>query len=237
MNLTAAESNAQDSNEVIVWSEPFDILLLNRLKVITRTKMNDLLISIVAGIVRNYLQLKGVNNPKKMHCVMPIDMSSNKYPFKLGNKSSLISFSIPVNVEGCVPRLWFTKSTMNSLKDSGDYLFIYFLINCLFFWLPNKLAFRLCSSVLDKNSIIASTLGAGDSSLSTVSVCNQNVKSIIFFYPSVANVSLSFSLITYGEEVRLALVADSNIITNPEIITSEFNKQVLFFIFVFLKLY
>lgn len=219
------ESTSGMPSTRLVWSDPFDIILLNRLKLVTRSKMNDLLISIVSGIIRNYLQLRGVNNPKKMNCIMPVDLASNRFPFKLGNKSSLASFSIPVNVEGCVPRLWYTKSTMATLKGSSDFLFIYFLINSMFYLLPNRLAYKLCALVLDKNSLIASTLGAGDASLSTVSVCNRNVKSIIYFYPSVSRVSISFSIMTYGDEVRLALVADSRIISCPEVITKEFNKQ------------
>ncbi len=191
--------------------------------------MNELLMSVVTGIVRNYLQLKGVNNPKRIHCLMPVDLASNKYPFKLANHSSMTSVGMPVNVEGCVPRLWYTKTSMAAHKRTGDYLFIYFFINCMFFVLPNQLAYRLCASVFDKNTIIASTLGAGDASLSTVSVCNRSVKSIIYFYPCVASVPISFSVMTYGDEVRMTLVADSNIITNPELITNEFNTQVCIF--------
>jgi hypothetical protein len=228
------ESPEESGNETLVWSEPFDIMLLNRLKLVTRSRMNELLMSIVTGIVRNYLQLKGVNNPKRMHCLMSVDLSSNKYPFKLANHSSLTSLSLPVNVEGCVPRLWYTKTSMANLKQSGDYLFVYFLINCLFFVLPDQMAYRLCASVFDKNTIIASTLGAGDANLSTVSVCNRSVKSIIYFYPCVANVPISFSIMTYGDEVRLALVADTNIITKPELITTEFNNQVSTILFLYL---
>ncbi len=100
-------------------------------------------------------------------------------------------------------------------------------MNFLFNTLPNRPAFRLVENILNKNTIIASTLGAGDSSLSTVSICNRNVKNLLFFYPNIGNICVNFSIITYGDEVRLCLVADSNIISQPDLITSEFIKQVI----------
>jgi hypothetical protein len=221
-------ATANGFNQTLVWSEPFDIMLLNRLKLVTRSRMNELLISIVTGILRTYLQDRGINSPRKMHCVMPVHLASNKFPFRVANHASITSFSVPVDVEGCVPRLWSVKTSMAELKRSGDYLFVHFLLNCLFYVLPSRMAYGLCASVLDKSTVVASTLGAGDANLSTVSVCNRSVKSIIFFYPCVASVPVSVSIMTYGDEVRLALLADATIITKPSLITDEFIKQVYF---------
>lgn len=53
---TSANSPAQN---VLVWSDSFDLMHLNRLKLITRSRMNDFLVSVVGGILRHYLQHKG----------------------------------------------------------------------------------------------------------------------------------------------------------------------------------
>ena len=225
---TLNEANYQINNRpyVLTWSEPFSLYTTNRLKLVTRSKMNDIFMSILAGIMRNYLQKKGINNPLDMSCIMPIDLTSNKYPFKLENKSALCSIKSPVNTEGCIPRLWSTKYTTGMLKRTGDYLFLFFYKYFLFNFFPSSIAFYLIKYLINKNTFIASTLGAGDSSLQTVSLCNRNVKNIIYFYPTACNISISFSVITYGDEVRLSLMADSNIITKPKLITREFIKQV-----------
>lgn len=225
-NLNFKSNTQQPGEHILTWSEPFSLVLINRLKLVTRSKMNDLLISIVAGVLRNYLQLKGINNPADMHMLMPVDLSSNKFPFKLKNRSTLVSMRMPVNTEGCIPRLWTTKTLSTNLKQSNNYLFFYFLINLFFYFLPNRAAFSLIKHILNKSTYTASTLGAGDASLSTLSLCNRNVRSLIYFNPAICNLSLSFSIVTYGDEIRLGLQADSNVITNPELITTEFIKQV-----------
>lgn len=233
LKLNSNTNSNEKPKKFVVWSEPFSLVAIHRLKLVTRSKMNDLLISIVAGILRNYLQIKGINNPTNIKCFIPVDLTCNRYPFKLANNSTLASVSLPVNVEGCIPRLWSTKNSTNYLKQSSDYLFVYFYIKILFNLLPNSMAFYLIKKLFDKNTFLASTLGAGDSSLATVSLCNRNVRNIIYFYPTVCNVSTSVSIVTYGDEVRLSLMADSDIITNPEFITTEFIKQVIFRIYLF----
>jgi hypothetical protein len=232
---TKSEQNStkKSSTSTLTWSEPFDLVLLNRMKAVTRSKMNDFLISLTAGMLHEYLKLIGINKPQNMHCIMPINLSSNNYPFKLKNDSTIAFLKIPVNTEGCLPRLWDTKRQTKSFKSSSDYLFVHFLISTLFNFLPSNFAFRLVKNFLNKSSFVVSTLGAGDESLSTLSLCNRNIRNIIYVYPNVCNVAISFSIITYGDEVRLSLVTNNDIIPHPNLIVNEFKKQVNRFILFF----
>lgn len=43
----------------------------------------------------------------------------------LGNKSATIVLPLPVSVEGCVPRLWATRRTLESLRSSADPVLVY----------------------------------------------------------------------------------------------------------------
>jgi hypothetical protein len=201
--------------------------MIHRLKLITRCKLNEFLISIVAGVLRNYLQLKGINNPRDINCIMPVDLSSNKFPFKLKQKSTFGSYQMPVNSEGIIPRLWNTRNSIGYLKSSSNYLLVYFYKYFLFNLLPNSVAFGLMRNFINKNTVVASTLGAGDSSLANATICNRNVKHVIYFYPPICDIAISFSIVTYGEEVRLSLIADSSVITHPKLITQEFIRQVI----------
>lgn len=159
---------------------------------------------------------------------MPIDLRSNKYPIKMNARSSTLgSFELPTRVEGCVPRLWATKCQTQALKQSSDFLLINFFIRVMFKLFPNRFAYRCTRAVLNEASCVVSTLGCGDSSLATVSIANQSVKNLIYFTPTVANVAISFSIITYGDEVRLAILADSGVIANPEYMTKQFIRQVI----------
>ena len=45
-----------------------------RIKLITRCTINDILLALVAGSLRKYLQQRGVANPPDLHAVIPVDL-------------------------------------------------------------------------------------------------------------------------------------------------------------------
>ena len=57
--LKTKDENSKNICKKVFWSEAFSLVKINRLKLITRTKFNDFLISVVAGVIRSYLQKKG----------------------------------------------------------------------------------------------------------------------------------------------------------------------------------
>lgn len=211
----------------VYWSEPFNFVNANRLKLVTRSTMNDLLMSVLSSIMRKYLQeLNFVTNPNDMNFIMPIDLRSNRYPLNLGQQSTLTTFKVPTNTEGCIPRLWCIRNVTTKMKKSADFLSIYILINIIFYTLPHSLASLMIRNIFNSSSVMTSSIAAGNSSLSTVSVASRSVKNMIYFHPAISNIALSCSIITYGDEIRLSIVADSGVISNPEFITSEFIRQV-----------
>jgi hypothetical protein len=74
-----------------------------------------------------------------------------------------------------------------------------------------------------------------------MSVCNRDVRSLICLNPSVGTASINFCVTSYADEVRLAVIADPNIVPNPQFFTECFNQQVkknfVFFSFFFLLIY
>ena len=211
----------------ISWSEPFSFADINRLKLVTRSTFNDLFISVLSGILRTYIKVNfDVNNPGGMNFVMPVDLRSNEYPVKLGIKSTLSIVKAATDIEGCIPRLWHTREVSKEFKASSDYLSIYLLIKIIFYTLPCSIASSMAKHLYDFNSVIASTISASNQSLSSLTIANRNIKSLFYFHPAIANIALSCSIITYGDEVRLSIISDSGVVLNPKFLTDEFNKQV-----------
>lgn len=53
------------------------------------------------------------------------DQISTSLKTKLGNKTSTIIMPLPVAIEGCVPRLWATRKTLNTMRTSADPVIFY----------------------------------------------------------------------------------------------------------------
>jgi hypothetical protein len=212
----------------ICWSESYSFADINRLKLVTRSTFNDLFISVLSGILRTYIKRNfDIKNPGAMNFVMPVDLRSNEYPVKLGVKSTLSVIKASSNVEGCIPRLWQTRETTKEFKKSSDYLAIYLFIKVIFYTLPCSVASSMAKNLYGINSVLASTISASNQSLSTLTIANRNIKNIFYFQPAIANIALSCSIITYGDEVRLSIVSDTGVISNPKFLTDEFINQVI----------
>ena len=94
----------------------------------------------------------------------------------------------------------------------------------------------MAKHLYDINTVLASSISASNQSLSTLTIANKNIKNLFYFHPAIANIALSCSIITYGDEVRLSIVSDTGVIPNPKFLTYEFINQVnKFKIVLFLK--
>lgn len=81
--------------------------------------------------------------------------------------------------------------------------------------------------IYNSASLWATSLAAGNTTaLATMSICNRDVRSLVCLSPSIGTASLSFCVTSYGDEIRLTVVADPNVIPNPQFFTACFLQQV-----------
>ena len=90
-----------------------------------------------------------------------------------------------------------------------------------------SLANKIIARVYNHASLWLTTLAAGTSTaLATMSLCNRDVRSLICLSPSVGTACINFCVTSYADEIRLAVIADPNIVPNPQFFTECFAKQV-----------
>lgn len=86
---------------------------------------------------------------------------------------------------------------------------------------------KIIARVYNHASLWLTTLAAGTSTaLATMSVCNRDVRSFICLSPSIGTASINFCVTSYADEIRLAVIADSNIVPDPHFFTECFLHQV-----------
>lgn len=89
----------------IYWTS-IDLPKVYRVKQVTRSSLNDVMLSAISGSVRNYLTTKAnIINPPDINVSIPIDIrSSNQYDANLvGVNYVLVTSPIPTNTEGSKP--------------------------------------------------------------------------------------------------------------------------------------
>ncbi|CAF3560996.1 unnamed protein product [Rotaria sordida] len=226
INSHTQQQQQQQQQRVVVWSTPFSLTQVNRMKLVTRTRMNNLLSTLVISTVKLYMERYGVFNPSNMNCVMPCDLRSNSANIVMGNKISHLCIELPMNIEGNIPLLWSFNDSIKSVKENGDYATMYLFTHITYLLFPFCFANKIIGRIYNSASLWLTSLAAGSTTaLATVSICNRDVRSLICLSPSIGTASINFCVTSYADEIRLAVIVDPNIIPNPRFFTECFNQQ------------
>ncbi|KAL0278197.1 UNVERIFIED_CONTAM: hypothetical protein PYX00_000085 [Menopon gallinae] len=149
--------------------------------------------------------------------------SSRRLSSRLGNKSSPVFVSLPVAVEGCVPRLWATRKTLDSLRNSADPVILYVATTALMSVGPASVARDLIDSITDKASLQFSSLPGPTSE---IYVGGQTLKAIYPLLPAQAKLGISITAITYADQVFVSVIAERALGPAAELILEYLEDQI-----------
>ncbi|VDP08710.1 unnamed protein product [Heligmosomoides polygyrus] len=85
--------------------------LLLRAEKLLRASTAELLISLVAGSLRNYFREQGILHPPDVSFVTPCS-THGLAPIGDRCETNLLSFQLPTSVEGAIPRLWAVQRSV-----------------------------------------------------------------------------------------------------------------------------
>ncbi|XP_046326225.2 uncharacterized protein LOC124110828 [Haliotis rufescens] len=209
---------------IVAWSAPFSMRSATRIKQVSRCTMNELLMSVTAGNVRSYLQVSGIGNPYDMQCAIPFDFhhTDTRHRSEMGSKYSFIVLPLPTNTEGAIPRLWELKMTMDHFKRSPEAAVIKGAMWFTSATLPKSLYRKLWNNIYSKCTCLISNLAGPETNLRFAS---REIKCVMYWLPPLEKVAVAISFLTYGDQIRMAVIADRSVLPNPELITKDFIFQ------------
>nr|CAD7394682.1 unnamed protein product [Timema cristinae] len=211
----------------VTWSAAITLPKITRIKQVTRSTVNCVLLSALAGAARRLLQGCGVKQPRDMKVVLPVDLrsdiTSNRVGSRLGSKVAPVVVGLPVSVEGAVPRLWATRRYLDSLRTSADPVVVYVATAALMSIIPGQLARRILSAVTGKASLQFASLPGPPS---TLMVGGHPLKGVYPLLPAQSTLGLAVSVFTYADQVYVAVISDSALGPAASMLLHHLNSQV-----------
>ncbi|XP_023701510.1 uncharacterized protein LOC111861300 isoform X2 [Cryptotermes secundus] len=196
----------------VTWSAAITLPKVNRIKQVTRSTVNCVLLSALAGAARRLLQGCGVRQPPDMKIVLPVDLradvTSPHLSSRLGSKLAPVVVGLPVGVEGAVPRLWAMRRNLDSLRTSADPVVVYVATAALMASVPGRAARKLLSSLTGKATLQFSSLPGPTS---TLLVGGHPLKGVYPLLPAQNGLGLAVSVFTYADQVYVAIISDSTL--------------------------
>ncbi|XP_064106602.1 uncharacterized protein LOC135215622 isoform X2 [Macrobrachium nipponense] len=216
--------------QVVFWSAAVSVNRVVRIKQVTRTCLNDVLLAALSGALRLTLQRQGVMHPSDLKVSLAVDLRSNSLPFtipRLGTKAALVPLSLPLSWEASIPRLWEVRSRVDDMKASADPVVSYGLVWLAYRFLPMSWARRLLERLHHRMSLQYSSLPGPTSSLL---LGGYTVKHIYNVSPVRDPTPVSVTVLTYADQVHVSVAARRSLpsaVVITKNILAEFENQCL----------
>ncbi|XP_050730808.1 uncharacterized protein LOC127005739 [Eriocheir sinensis] len=156
-----SEGEGAGEGQVVVWGAGVTVGGVVRVKQVTRTCLNDVLLAALAGALRLSLQRRGVRHPRDLRASIAVDLRSSPPPFsvpRLGTKAALVPLALPLSWDAAIPRLWEVRSRVDDMKASASAVVAYGLVWWAYRLLPASLTHALLRRLHRRTSVQYSSL-------------------------------------------------------------------------------
>jgi diacylglycerol O-acyltransferase len=196
--------------------------------------VNDVLLSAAAGALRKYIDLhSGELDDLILHGFIPIDLrresrraktrfiSNGSFNGNFGNKFGFGILALPVGQADPVLRLRSVHDAMDEVKDSGDALVSYLILN-VFGAVPGEIEDLASYFWITKGSTIITNVAGPDHQLYLGGV---PVETMMGWVPQHGDIGLGISIFSYNGNVRIGIATDESLVPDPEKIVDYFMEE------------
>jgi diacylglycerol O-acyltransferase len=200
-------NGAIGKRRTIAWTR----LSLNEVKA-TKNRLggtvNDVVLAVIAGGLRQYLQAHGIKTDRtELKAMVPVNVRSEHDQMKLGNRVSMMIAPLPVGINDPVERLRQVSAAMDLLKSggqAGQMERVVALTDLLPPLVQRPLA-RLQASVSPVNTICTNVPGPRE----TRYMLGQPVQLMVPLVPLAVGIGLGFAIMSYADQLTIGINADA----------------------------
>ncbi|XP_013405708.1 uncharacterized protein LOC106170404 [Lingula anatina] len=173
--------------KLVTWSDPISLALVKKIKNATKTTVNDVLMSCMAGAFTDYFASRKEIPPTHLLTTIPVALQAASEEISLENRFSLVFLRLPTSISDDIERLRVTKQRMDAIKRTPEPLVNEFLIRYSMSRLPGSLTRRLFDGLGRKSSMILSNVPGPQHH---IQIAGSEVTMMTFWPPQRANGSL-----------------------------------------------
>ena len=212
----------------VAWCDP---LPLAEVKVIGKAlgaSINDVLLAIAAGALRDYLLRKGdAADGLELRAVVPVNLRPIEKAHELGNQFGLVFVALPVGIDDPLERVRLVKARMAELKGSPQPIVAFVLLSAV--GMGPKILQDQIAGLIGRNASAVMTNVPGPQKPLYFVGCE--IDEIDFWVPQSGGIGMGLSILTYNGKVQFGLITDTGLVPDPDSIidtfADEFEKLVM----------
>ncbi|HEV2220395.1 MAG TPA: wax ester/triacylglycerol synthase family O-acyltransferase [Casimicrobiaceae bacterium] len=206
----------------VAWAEPLPLPEVKAIGKALGSSVNDVLLSCVAGALRDYLAARGDRvEGIVLRALVPVNLRPIESAYRLGNQFGLVFLDLPIAIENPVERLYAVRANMNALKGSYQPILALGLLAAM--GSGPKLLQETLLSILSRNATAVMTNVPGPRQ--PLYMAGARIDNLMFWVPQSGDIGMGVSIISYNESVQFGVVTDRGLCPDPERVTGRFPAQ------------
>lgn len=184
--------------------------------------VNDVLLSVVAGALRSYMQQRGdAVDGLSIRVAVPVNMRTPGKERELGNHLGALFLPLPVGIADAIDRLHMVEHTMNGRKGSMEAPAFSAALNVLGL-APAKIANWLINTFGTRATAVMTNVPGPQKQLY---LAGTPIDGLMGWVPVTGRMALGVSIVSYAGQIRLGVLADAGVVPDPEAIVTCFQEE------------
>ena len=184
--------------------------------------INDVLITAVAGALREYLEERGEPvDELEIRAAVPVNLRPIERGLELGNSFGLVFVPLPVSIAAPFRRLAELKVRMDRIKASSEAIVSFGVLTAIGI-VPRQLHPPAIEFFGSKASVVMTNVPGPKEPLY---LAGRRIASCMFWVPMSGHLGLGVSILSYAGEVMVGVTADAGLVPDPGRIVSAFERE------------
>lgn len=207
----------------VAWCEPISLREVKGVGHALGCSVNDVLLGCVAGALRDYLAAKGdVTDKLEIRALVPVNLRpAALVNGELGNHFGVFALSLPVGEANPVLRLHEVRRRMQELKDSHEAL-VTLGLQAGLGYAPRLVQEQMFDLLLGRATAVMTNVPGPQWELR---LAGAPIREVIFWVPQSGPIGMGVSILTYNGKVQFGLIADADLVPDPDLVVAGFAQQ------------
>ena len=206
----------------VAWAEPLPLEEVKTVAKALGASINDVLLSCVAGALREYLARK--NDPTDgvmIRALVPVNLRPLEKAYRLGNQFGLVFLDLPIGIENPVERLYAVRANMTALKGSYQPVIALGLLAAMGAG-PKLLQEQLLQALSRNGTAVMTNVPGPPQSLY---FAGAKIERFLMWVPQSGDIGMGVSILSYAGHVQFGLITDRGLCPDPEQVIAQFGPE------------
>lgn len=206
----------------VAWSEPMSLYEIKAVGKALGCSINDVLLSCVAGALREYLAAQGDKvEGIELRAMVPVNLRPPGREHQLGNQFGLVPLLLPAGIDHPISRVFEVRRRMHKLKGSYQAALAMGLLGVLGVC-PRAIQSQILGLIARKASAVMTNVPGPQTQLW---FAGEKLVEQMFWVPQSGDIGIGVSILSYNGKVQMGVITDKRFVSDPQSIVDRFEPE------------